>query len=361
MYHQPIKLPFSKLCKSVELCPWLTFTLLHQFEPMLLFEILFSFYFQCYIRIIFFLFDNANVLNKHFWKIEKTFFRLFWKQTWATGYIQVNHAWIKERQCLFQYMLQADCSPGWSVVNGKNEKNRVKMKKWKDENENEKLAKSKTQKGGLGKNEHSADWQPMKAIQAKMGPWKEFIPGGLKTRKGGSGKNGIEKWKNEKWYEKHWPQMGTSNVYPALVRLAMATCIKESSKVPSSVSFVYVMWYISLIHGFDTSLNDGLSEEDFLCVYVIARATTCPILQCFVCLCETSLPNYKPIMHFKHSYMHNHAFYVLIHLIILLYHTYMLHFLSQFLFNSISTSNSIQFELSIQWLRLCLCLCLCLC
>ena len=48
-------------------------------------------------------------------------------------------------------------------------KNRMKMKneKWKDENE--KLAKLKTRKGGLGKNEHPADWQPMKAIQAKMG------------------------------------------------------------------------------------------------------------------------------------------------------------------------------------------------
>ena len=51
----------------------------------------------------------------------------------------------------------------------------------------------------------------------------------------------------------------------------------------------------------------------------------CPIFQCLVCLCEIFLSSYKPIMHFKHSYMHNHAFYVLIHPIILLYHTYMLH------------------------------------
>jgi hypothetical protein len=57
--------------------------------------------------------------------------------------------------------------------------------------------------------------------------------------------------------------MRTSNVHPVLTRLAAATCIKESSKVPSSTSFEYVMWYIALSRGFDTSLNDGLSKEDF--------------------------------------------------------------------------------------------------
>jgi hypothetical protein len=49
------------------------------------------------------------------------------------------------------------------VVNGKNEKTE------NEKNENEKLAKLKTRMGGLSKNEHPADWQPMKAIQAKMG------------------------------------------------------------------------------------------------------------------------------------------------------------------------------------------------
>jgi hypothetical protein len=127
--------------------------------------------------------------------------------------------------------------------------------------------------------------------------------------------------------------MRTSNVYPALTRLATATCIQEPSKDLSFTSF------IALSHGFDTSLNDDLSKEVFPCEYVAARATTCPIFQCFVCLCEASLSNYKPIMHFKHSYMHNHAFYVLIHPIILLCHTYMLHILS----------NSIQFPISNQF------------
>lgn len=96
-------------------------------------------------------------------------------------------------------MLQAGYSPGWSVVNGKNEKTEWK---WKMKNENEKLAKLKTRKGGLGKNEHPADWQPMKAIQAKMGQWKEYLfPGESKNRKGGSGKSGVEKWKEWKEYK----------------------------------------------------------------------------------------------------------------------------------------------------------------
>ena len=52
-------------------------------------------------------------------------------------------------------MLQAGYSPGWSVANGKNEKQNENEKK--NENENKKLAKLKTRKGGLGKNEHPAD------------------------------------------------------------------------------------------------------------------------------------------------------------------------------------------------------------
>jgi hypothetical protein len=65
----------------------------------------------------------------------------------------------------------------------------------------------------------------------------------------------------ERKNEKHLPQMRISNVYPALTRLSMATCIQESSKVPSSVSFV--IGCDALSHGFDTSFNNGLSKEDF--------------------------------------------------------------------------------------------------
>ena len=166
----------------------------------LLFETLFfSFYFQCSIQNTFFLFDNVNVWNKHLWKL-KNLLCLFWKQTWAIGYISMKHAWTSECQCLFQYMLQAGYPPGWSVVNGKNEKTEWK---WKNEkNTNEKLAKLKTRKGGLGKNEYPADWQPMKAIQAKMGQWKEFIPRWIENPKGRFRQKWGLKMKNERM--KYW-------------------------------------------------------------------------------------------------------------------------------------------------------------
>jgi hypothetical protein len=198
------------------------------------------------------------------WKI---FFCLFWKQTWATGYISMKHAWINACQCLFQYMLQAGYSPGWSVVNGKNEKTEWKWKKWK--NTNEKLAKLKTRKGGLGKNEHPADWQPMKAIQAKMKEWN---------------------------IEKHWPQMRTSNVYPALTRLATVTCIQELSKGPPLTSFIV------LSHGFDASQWRYL-QRGF------------PLWIC----CSTShyvpnLPMFRlPLWSFSDQLPINHAFQAFIH------------------------------------------------
>jgi hypothetical protein len=129
----------------------------------LLFETLFFFllsmlYIKHFLSILMMLMSETNIFEN--WKILLC---LFWEQTWATGYISMKHAWMNECQC--RYMLQAGYSLGWSVVNGKNEKT-----EWKNEkNTNEKLAKLKTRKGGLGKNEHPADWQPMKAIQAKMG------------------------------------------------------------------------------------------------------------------------------------------------------------------------------------------------
>ena len=108
----------------------------------------------------------------------------------------MKHAWMNECQYLFQYMLQAGYSPGWSVVNGKNEK-QDEIKNEKMKNENEKLAKLKTRKGGLGKNEHPADWQPMKAIQAKMGQWKEFNSRWIENPKGRFRKKWD--WKMKEW------------------------------------------------------------------------------------------------------------------------------------------------------------------
>jgi len=54
-------------------------------------------------------------------------------------------------------------------------------------------------------------------------------------------------------------------------------------------------------------------EDELLQVYVRARAITCPMFQCFVCLCEILSTNCQSSCISKHSYMHNHASYVFIH------------------------------------------------
>jgi hypothetical protein len=94
--------------------------------------------------------------------------------------------------------------------------------------------------------------------------------------------------------------------------------------------------------------NDGLSKRGFSPVNMLQheplRAQSSNVSSAFEkLLCQIA----KPIMHFKHSYMHNHAFYVLMHPIILLYHTYMLHIqLSTAKFNQ-SFNCQTQFQLSI--------------
>jgi len=62
-----------------------------------------------------------------------------------------------------------------------------------------KLAKLKTRKGGLGKNEHPAGLTTSEGNSGKnRGNDKNLFPGGLKTRKGDPGKNGMMKKSNKK-------------------------------------------------------------------------------------------------------------------------------------------------------------------
>ena len=56
------------------------------------------------------------------------------------------------------------------------------------------LAKLKTRKGDLGKNEHPAGLTTRKGSSGKNGALKRiYFPGGSKTRKGDPGKNGMQK------------------------------------------------------------------------------------------------------------------------------------------------------------------------
>lgn len=71
MYHQPIKLPFSKLCKSVKSCLWLTLTLLHQFELFYCLKLYFLSTFNALYKIFLFqlimLMSETNIFEN--WKI----------------------------------------------------------------------------------------------------------------------------------------------------------------------------------------------------------------------------------------------------------------------------------------------------
>jgi len=63
-------------------------------------------------------------------------------------------------------------------------------------------------------------------------------------------------------------------------------------------------------------------EEDPLRACFRARAITCPIFQCFVCLCEIMSANCQSSCILRHSYMHDHASYMFMHLIKLSCYSY---------------------------------------
>jgi len=62
--------------------------------------------------------------------------------------------------------------------------------------------------------------------------------------------------------------------------------------------------------------------EELLQIYVRARAITCPIFQCLVLLCEILSTNCQSSCISKHSYTHNYASYVFMHVIKLLCYSY---------------------------------------
>jgi len=111
------------------------------------------------------------------------------------------------------------------------------MARMKKQNENikmNKLAKLKTRKGGLGKNEHPDGLTTYRGNSGKnRGNEKNSFPGGLKTRKGDPGKNGMMKKTNKnKHAKKHWPHMR----YPNCARHQSTQQWKYQQKVLLSTS-----------------------------------------------------------------------------------------------------------------------------
>jgi hypothetical protein len=136
------------------------------------------------------------------------------------------------------------------------------------------------QKWGNEKNVFPVDRKPERAVQAKMG---------------------LKEWRMKEW----------KMIWKALTTDANIQCLPSTNTLSNGYlyrrifqgSLFYKFWICEVIHcprpWFRYVSQRRSLQREFLCVYVIARATTCPNFQCFVCLCGTSLPNCKPIMHFQ--------------------------------------------------------------
>jgi len=158
-----------------------------------------------------------------------------------------------------------------------------------------KLAKLKTQKGGLGKNEHPAGLTTYRGNSGKnRGNEKDLFPGGSKTRKGDPGKNGmVEKRRKNKTRANMRKALTTdaiSKAYPALKHPAMTVTsekffslrVYEWDTAPCPQPWSRCVFQT-------TAPPKGISTS--ICQ---ARAITCPIFQCFVYLCEIVSANCQP-------------------------------------------------------------------
>jgi len=171
----------------------------------------------------------------------------------------------------------------------------ARMKKQNEKHEKmNKLAKPKTRKGGLGKNEHPAGLTTYRGNPGKnRGNEKNLFPGGSKTRKGDPGKNGMmkkEKNKTKANMQKALTTDAISKAYSALKHPAMTVPserffslrVYEWDTVPCPQPWsrcVFKRWHL---------------QRGFPQAYVKARAITCPIFQCFVYLCEIVSANCQP-------------------------------------------------------------------
>jgi len=143
------------------------------------------------------------------------------------------------------------------------------------------------------------DWQPSKAIQAKTGALeKNLFPGGLKTRKGDPGKNGMkekEKKNTKANMQKALATDAISKVCSTVERPAIAVPSRGFTLCKSMNG----IWLPALNNGFDVSSNDGIPRRGTFASICQSTSHYVPNIPMF-CL---SLRNYvcklPTIMHFK--------------------------------------------------------------
>jgi len=229
----------------------------------------------------------------------------------------MKHAWTNIHWYQFQYKLPAGPLPSnglWSMA-------RMKKQNEKHEKVNM-LAKSKTRKGGLGKNEHPDGLTTFKGNSGKnRGMWKEFISRWIENPKGRS---------RQKWDEKKRKKRKSKHAKSIDHRCDIQSAL--DSRASSNSSTIKRSYFLQVYERDLTPCPQQWSwcvfkrrhppEEELLQVYVRTRAITCPIFQCLVCLCEVMSANCQSSCISKHSYIHDHASYVLIHLIKLLCYSY---------------------------------------
>jgi len=117
--------------------------------------------------------------------------------------------------------------------------------------------------------------------------------------------------------QKHWPPMRCPKHF---------TWLFQQAAIPLRLFFSTMLQIPAFNDGLDVSSDVGIPRRGTFAVYVRARAITCPIFQCFVCLYEIVSTNCQSSCIPKHSYMHNHASYVFMHLIKLSCHSYIFAF-----------------------------------
>jgi len=111
----------------------------------------------------------------------------------------------------------------------------------------------------------------------------------------------------------------------ALTTDAMTKALRDCSNEQQHHSDCFSLQFYSFLPSMLVSMylrTTASPEVELLQTYVRARAITCPIFPCFVCRCEILSTKYQSSCIPKHSYMHNHASYVFMHLIKSLCYSY---------------------------------------
>jgi len=175
----------------------------------------------------------------------------------------------------------------------------ARMKKQNEKHEKmNKLAKLKTWKGGLGKNEHPVGLTTYEGNSGRnRGNEKNLFPGGSKTRKGDSGKNGIKKTTKTTKTNKTKARMQKALTTDAIAKACSS--LKHPAMIVPSKRF-----YSLRVYEWDAApcpqpwsrcvFQTTASPRGFPQAYVRAWAITCPIFQRFVYLCEIVSANFQP-------------------------------------------------------------------